>query len=79
MRRIWAVSTQYLIEARSGARLTVYEQNVERADHGPNLGDRATPSGCPGHPITRFVVVAADTTTRAPNCRSPTGARLRRP
>ena len=25
------VSTQYLVEARGGARLTVYEQNVERA------------------------------------------------
>lgn len=28
------VSTSYLIEARSGARLTVYEQNVERTVHG---------------------------------------------
>ena len=25
------VSTQYIVEARGGARLTVYEQNVERA------------------------------------------------
>jgi spermidine/putrescine transport system ATP-binding protein len=25
------VSTQYLIEARGGAQITVYEQNVERA------------------------------------------------
>ena len=25
------VSTQYLVEARGGARITVYEQNVERA------------------------------------------------
>jgi spermidine/putrescine transport system ATP-binding protein len=28
------VSTSYLVEARSGARLTVYEQNVERTVHG---------------------------------------------
>ena len=25
------VSTQYIVEARGGARLTVYEQNVQRA------------------------------------------------
>ena len=28
------VARQYLVEARTGARLTVYEQNVERTDHG---------------------------------------------
>jgi spermidine/putrescine transport system ATP-binding protein len=28
------VSTSYVVEARSGARLTVYEQNVERTVHG---------------------------------------------
>ncbi len=28
------VSTSYVVEARSGARLTIYEQNVERTVHG---------------------------------------------
>jgi spermidine/putrescine transport system ATP-binding protein len=28
------VSTQYIVETRSGARVTVYEQNVERTSHG---------------------------------------------
>ncbi|MEP6638047.1 MAG: ABC transporter ATP-binding protein [Chloroflexota bacterium] len=28
------VSTSYIVEARSGARLTVYEQNADRTDHG---------------------------------------------
>ena len=32
------VSTQYQVEARGGARLTVYEQNVERATHAPSCG-----------------------------------------
>ena len=40
---------------RRGRALTVYEQNVERTDHG-SLHRPGERSGCPGRPITRFVV-----------------------
>jgi spermidine/putrescine transport system ATP-binding protein len=45
------VSTSYLIEARSGARLTVYEQNVERTVHGSlhRPGDTVRLSWSPDH------------------------------
>jgi len=52
------VSTSYLIEARTGARLTVYEQNVERTVHGSlyRPGDAVRLSWSPDHTF----VVAAD-------------------
>ena len=45
------VSTSYLIEARTGARLTVYEQNVERTVHGSlhRPGDSVRLSWSPDH------------------------------
>jgi spermidine/putrescine transport system ATP-binding protein len=54
------VSTSYVIEARSGARLTVYEQNVERTVHGSlhRPGDTVRLSWSPDHTF----VVGADTT-----------------
>ncbi|HET9347381.1 MAG TPA: ABC transporter ATP-binding protein [Candidatus Limnocylindrales bacterium] len=52
------VSTSYLVEARTGARLTVYEQNVERTVHGSlhRPGDSVRLSWSPDHTF----VVAAD-------------------
>jgi spermidine/putrescine transport system ATP-binding protein len=54
------VSTSYLIEARSGARLTVYEQNVERTVHGSlhRPGEEVRLSWSPDHTF----VVRADST-----------------
>lgn len=51
------VSTSYLIEAHSGARLTVYEQNVERTVHGSlhRPGESVRLSWSPDH---TFVVRA---------------------
>jgi spermidine/putrescine transport system ATP-binding protein len=51
------VSTSYVVEARSGARLTVYEQNVERTVHGSlhQPGDTVRLSWLPDH---SFVVRA---------------------
>ena len=51
------VSTSYVVEARSGARLTVYEQNVERTVHGSlhRPGDTVRLSWLPDH---SFVVQA---------------------
>ncbi len=53
------VSTSYVIEARSGSRLTVYEQNVERTVHGSlhRPGDTVRLSWSPDHTF----VVGADT------------------
>ena len=52
------VSTSYLVEARTGARLTVYEQNVERTVHGSlyRPGEAVRLSWSPDHTF----VVAAD-------------------
>jgi spermidine/putrescine transport system ATP-binding protein len=51
------VSTSYVVEARSGARLTVYEQNVERTVHGSlhQPGETVRLSWSPDH---SFVVQA---------------------
>jgi spermidine/putrescine transport system ATP-binding protein len=51
------VSTSYVVEARSGARLTVYEQNVERTVHGSlhQPGETVRLSWSPDH---SFVVHA---------------------
>jgi spermidine/putrescine transport system ATP-binding protein len=45
------VSTSYIVEADSGARLTVYEQNVERTEHGSlhRPGDTVQLSWSPDH------------------------------
>ncbi len=45
------VSTSYVVEARSGARLTVYEQNVERTVHGSlhRPGENVRLSWSPDH------------------------------
>ena len=45
------VSTSYIVEARSGARLTVYEQNVERTVHGSlhRAGEAVRLSWSPDH------------------------------
>jgi spermidine/putrescine transport system ATP-binding protein len=52
------VSTSYVVEARTGARLTVYEQNVERTVHGSlhRPGETVRLSWSPDHTF----VVAAD-------------------
>jgi spermidine/putrescine transport system ATP-binding protein len=52
------VSTSYVVEARTGARLTVYEQNVERTVHGSlyRPGDSVRLSWSPDHTF----VVGAD-------------------
>ncbi len=57
------VSTSYVIEGRSGARLTVYEQNVERTDHGSlhRPGDTVRLSWSPDHTF----VVGAETSAEA--------------
>jgi spermidine/putrescine transport system ATP-binding protein len=51
------VSTSYIVEARSGARLTVYEQNAERTVHGSlhRPGDTVQLAWSPDH---TFVVPA---------------------
>ena len=55
------VSTSYIVEARSGSRLTVYEQNVERTSHGSlhRPGDDVFLSWSPDH---TFAVVADEAT-----------------
>ena len=56
------VSTSYLVEARSGSRLTVYEQNVERTVHGSlhRPGESVRLSWSPDH---TFVVRPEPATT----------------
>ena len=65
------VSTQYLVEARGGARLTVYEQNVERATRAElwARGEEVVLTWSPDH---SFVVV--DQPTAAPTNGSATPA-----
>jgi spermidine/putrescine transport system ATP-binding protein len=45
------VSTQYIVETRSGAQVTVYEQNVERTSHGSlhRAGDEVRLAWSPDH------------------------------
>ena len=45
------VSTQYIVETRSGKRIAVYEQNVERTSHGSlhRPGDEVRLSWSPNH------------------------------
>ena len=56
------VSTSYIVEATSGSRLTVYEQNVERTDHGSlhRPGETVQLSWSPDH---TFVVREQPATT----------------
>ena len=58
------VSTSYVVEARSGARLTVYEQNVERTVHGSlhQPGETVRLSWSPDHSF----VVQADPVVTSP-------------
>jgi spermidine/putrescine transport system ATP-binding protein len=51
------VSTQYVVQARGGALLTVYEQNVERTAHGSlhRPGEEVTLAWVPDH---AFVIIA---------------------
>jgi hypothetical protein len=58
------VSTSYVVEAHSGARVTVYEQNVERTVHGSlhRPGETVRLSWSPDHTF----VVRADPTPAAP-------------
>jgi spermidine/putrescine transport system ATP-binding protein len=58
------VSTSYIIQSRTGARLTVYEQNVERTVHGSlyRQGESVRLSWSPDH---TFVVNADPTPTEA--------------
>jgi spermidine/putrescine transport system ATP-binding protein len=58
------VSTSYIVEARSGARLTVYEQNAERTVHGSlhRPGDTVQLAWSPDH---TFVVPAGPATSTA--------------
>jgi spermidine/putrescine transport system ATP-binding protein len=58
------VSTSYIIQSRTGARLTVYEQNVERTVHGSlyRPGESVRLSWSPDH---TFVVNADPTPTEA--------------
>jgi len=58
------VSTSYVVEARSGARLTVYEQNVERTVHGSlhKPGETVRLSWSPDHSF----VVQADPAVTSP-------------
>ncbi len=56
------VSTQYQVESRGGARLTVYEQNVERATRAElwSPGEQVVMTWNPDH---SFVIVAPDLAT----------------
>ena len=65
-RRTSGVSTQYQVEARSGARLTVYEQNVERATRAELWapGEEVLLTWSPDH---SFVVATRDRDTRKPS------------
>ena len=60
------VSTSYIVEARAGARLTVYEQNAERTVHGSlhRPGDAVQLAWSPDH---TFVVPTAPTPSAAPS------------
>jgi spermidine/putrescine transport system ATP-binding protein len=59
------VSTSYIVEARGGARLTVYEQNVERTSHGSihRPGEEVLLTWSPDH--TFAVRAAADASAPA--------------
>jgi spermidine/putrescine transport system ATP-binding protein len=58
------VSTQYVVETRTGGRLSVYEQNVERTLHGSlyRPGDEARLVWSPDH---SFAVAPSASTTEA--------------
>ena len=63
------VSTSYIVEASSGARLTVYEQNVERTDHGSlhRPGETVQLSWSPDHTfVVRDQPAAAPTGSPVP-------------
>jgi spermidine/putrescine transport system ATP-binding protein len=67
------VSTQYQVEARSGARLTVYEQNVERATRADLWapGDEVLLTWSPDH---TFIVRTRSATQEAVPETNTTGA-----
>ncbi len=60
------VSTSYVIEGRSGGRLTVYEQNVERTVHGSlhKPGDAVRLSWSPDHTFVVGADTSAETVTQ---------------
>jgi spermidine/putrescine transport system ATP-binding protein len=64
------VSTQYLVETRSGARVLVYEQNIERTVHGSLFkpGEEVQLSWSPDH---TFVVAAPSATEDAAPAMDP--------
>jgi spermidine/putrescine transport system ATP-binding protein len=66
------VSTSYIVEARSGARLTVYEQNAERTVHGSlhRPGDVVQLAWSPDHTF----VVPSNPTPLAAAAPTPTAA-----
>jgi len=66
------VSTSYIVEAASGARLTVYEQNVERTEHGSlyRPGDAVQLSWSPDH--TFVVRNSPDPSAQSASAVSPT-------
>ena len=57
------VSTQYIVETRSGARVTVYEQNVERTSHGSlhRPGDEVRLAWSPDHSFVVHEAPGGDT------------------
>jgi len=61
------VSTQYIVEAAGGQRLTVYEQNVERTVHGSlhRPGEEVRLTWSPDH--TFVIAVAAEPVAAGPN------------
>jgi ABC-type Fe3+/spermidine/putrescine transport system ATPase subunit len=61
------VSTQYQVEARGGARLTVYEQNVERATRAELWapGEEVRLTWSPDHSFVVAVAAAASDTAKA--------------
>jgi hypothetical protein len=67
------VSTQYQVEARGGARLTVYEQNVERATRAELWapGEEVLLTWSPDH---SFVVVDPTHTTTEDPTEAPAAA-----
>jgi spermidine/putrescine transport system ATP-binding protein len=60
------VSTQYVVEAAGGQRLTVYEQNVERTVHGSlhRPGEEVRLTWSPDH---TFVIAARPEPAAAPS------------
>jgi spermidine/putrescine transport system ATP-binding protein len=69
------VSTQYLVEAQGGARLTVYEQNVERATRAElwGAGDEVLLTWSPDHSFVVATGVASAGATQDSTSQTSTG------